>query len=52
VREKKCFWAFPNDQAPDPDDERFFVVFKRPWFGRLWIIQEVTLDREPVVYFL
>jgi hypothetical protein len=45
-------WAFPNDYSPRPDDRRwkkFFTLFTRPWFSRLWIIQEVALSNDAEV---
>jgi hypothetical protein len=50
--EKRYVWAFPNENVPDPLDgawKRFFALFKRQWFGRLWIIQEVAMAKDPVV---
>ncbi|RYP49315.1 hypothetical protein DL768_004940 [Monosporascus sp. mg162] len=46
-------WAFRRARhVPPPHDEKwkkFFALFKRPWFSRLWIIQEVAVARNPVV---
>ncbi|KAK0750671.1 heterokaryon incompatibility, partial [Schizothecium vesticola] len=44
--EQKYVWAFPSVDVPPPTDERwasFFAIFSRPWFSRLWIVQEVVL---------
>jgi hypothetical protein len=45
-------WAFPNRHIPPPEDESwktFFALLQRPWFRRLWIIQEVAVSPNPMV---
>ncbi|KAM7210060.1 hypothetical protein V8F06_014555 [Rhypophila decipiens] len=49
--ENRYVWAFPSENVPPPSDERwarFFTIFCRPWFSRLWIIQEVVLAKNPI----
>lgn len=51
---KQHVWAFPNDNVPRLTDERwnqFFALFNRPWFSRLWIIQEVVMARNAIVLY-
>ncbi|KAM7206118.1 Heterokaryon incompatibility protein (HET) domain containing protein [Naviculisporaceae sp. PSN 640] len=50
--EKQYVWAFPSEDVPPHTDERwarFFAIFSRPWFSRLWIIQEVVLAKNPII---
>lgn len=41
------------DEKPVPDEKIIKVlegVFTRPWFGRVWIIQEIDAAQEAVVF--
>lgn len=49
--ENQYVWGFPSEDVPPPTDDRwarFFAIFCRPWFSRLWIIQEVVLAKNPI----
>ncbi|KAJ4985742.1 heterokaryon incompatibility protein [Stagonosporopsis vannaccii] len=49
--------CFRNDEVPKPEEEYFSLldriesICQRPWFGRVWIAQELALSqRDPTVY--
>ncbi|RYO93377.1 hypothetical protein DL766_000767 [Monosporascus sp. MC13-8B] len=54
ISRRKEFWHrdpdHPNEKLRDEILDRLFLLTDLPWFGRRWIIQEVVLNPEPVLF--